>query len=321
MTVRRRALVLGAGAAVALRGRARAEQPLILLVGAATGSTADRIARAFAPFLERHVPRTRVAVLNVPGEGGLAAYRTLAMAEPTGGTVGFVTTPSLPARMVDRNGGGLMDKLTLLGGVHKEPIVIVSPAASPLTSAHDIFQRAGADADAVAFGTPAQGSPAHLAALRLQAVASKRLNIVAFPSAPAARQAVLAGHVAAAALVLGDVLDPLQDRKLVGLGIAARDRLEAVPDMPALRDIGLPLSAFVRRGLAAPVGLPDEVATRLVNAMRDVLADPEFTAQADETGTRPFWTPGPAWTAQAIAERTELAALWSAAPWLPTVGG
>lgn len=324
MRLHRRGVLGGAlaAAAIGIGGRgALAGQPLILLVGAAPGSAVDRTARSFAPFLERHLPRTRVAVLNVPGDAGLAAYRTLAMAEPNGITVGFISTPSLPARMVDRGGGGLMARITLLGGVHKEPITIVSPAASPVTSARDIFQRAGTDADAVAFGTPAQGSPAHLAALRLQAVAGKKLNIVAFPSAMAARQAVIAGHVAAAALALGDALEALQDRKLEGLGIAAKERLEAVPDMPLLRDLGLPLSAFIRRGLAVPTGTPEEIGTRLVTAMRAVLADPEFTAQAKETGTRPFWTPGATWTAQAVAERDELSALWQSAPWLPTATG
>lgn len=294
---------------------------MILLVGAAPGTAIDRTARAFAPFLERHLPRTRLAVLNVPGNAGLAAYRTLGMAEPNGGTVGFVSTPSLPARVVDRGGAGLMEQIALLGGIQKEPIVIVSPAASPLTSARDIFQRAGADADAVAFGTPAQGSPAHLAALRLQAVAEKKLNIVAFPSAAAARQAVIAGHVAAAALALGEALDPLQDRKLIGLGIAARDRLEAVPDMPPLRDLGLPLSAFIRRGLAVPAGTPEDITARLVAAMHAVLTDPEFTAQANENGARPFWTDGGAWAAQAQAELEELSGLWRSAPWMPTAAG
>ena len=322
MNLRRRGFLTGSAVTLALSAHAvRAGQPMILLVGAAAGSAVDRTARSFAPFLERYLPHRRLSVLNVKGNAGLAAYRTFGIAEPTGATRGFISTPSLPARVVDRGGVGLMEQITLLGGIHKEPIVIVSPAASPLTSARDIFQRAGTDADAVAFGTPAQGSPAHLAALRLQAVAEKKLNIVAFPSAAAARLAVMAGHVAAAALALGDALEPLQDRKLVGLGIAAKDRLEALPDMPPLRDLGLPLSAFIRRGLAVPAGTPEDVCARLVESLHAVLADPEFTAQANENGTRPFWTSGAAWTAQAQAEREELAALWQAAPWMPTTTG
>src|SRR6187200_457574 len=49
-----------------------------LLVGASPGSAADSWARGFAPFLERHWPHAVVAVVNRPGEGGLAAARSVA---------------------------------------------------------------------------------------------------------------------------------------------------------------------------------------------------------------------------------------------------
>ncbi|MSP03745.1 MAG: hypothetical protein EXR05_00480 [Acetobacteraceae bacterium] len=317
MTLTRRALLAATGVTLALERPARAAQKRILLVGAAPGSAADRTARAFAPFLVRHMPHSVLSMLNIAGESGLAAYRILAAAEPTGTMIGFLSTPSLPARMVDRGAGALMDQITLLGAVHKEPITIVSPATSPLTSPQDLFRRSSTDMDGVPFGTPAQGSAAHLAALRLQAVAGAPLNLIAFPSSSAVRQAVIAGHVAAAALSLSDALDPLRDGKLIGLGLAARDRLEAIPNLPTLRDAGLALSAFIRRGLAVPAGTPDDVAQRLIEAMRTILVDPEFTTQANETGTRPFWTPGPDWTTQAQAERAELAQLWQSNPWLP----
>ena len=118
--------------------------------------------------------------------------QALAQAEPTGATLGWVATPTLPARMVDRGADDLLRRITLLGAVQKEPIAIVSPAATPLGSVQDIVARAADDAEAVPLGTPPPGSPPHLAALRLQALAGTRLNIVAFPSAAAARQAAVA---------------------------------------------------------------------------------------------------------------------------------
>ena len=80
---------------------------------------------------------------------------------------------------------------------------------------------------------------------------ARRLNIVAFPSAAAARQAAVSGNVAAAALGLSNAIGDLREGRLVGLGIAAANRADAFPDMPPLRDSGLDLSAVIRRGLAA----------------------------------------------------------------------
>jgi tripartite-type tricarboxylate transporter receptor subunit TctC len=316
----RRHLLIGAAALVAARG-AHAGQTLALLVGARAGSRPDEIARSFAPFLARHLPFTDIEVRNIPGSAGLAAARALGEASPIGDVLGWVATPTLPARMVDRAAADLMQHVVLLGAVQKEPVCIVSPAATPLGSVQDIVERAADDAGAVPLGTPPPGSPPHLAALRLQAIAGTRLNIVAFPSAEAARQAAVAGNVAAAALGLSSAIGELRDGRLVGLGIAAKNRADVFPDMPPLRDSGLDLSAVIYRGLAAPGGLPQELAQRLQAAMQAVVADPEFSEQADTSGFITSWVDGPTWTTMVEKERVELSRLWATDPWLQEGAG
>ncbi len=316
--IARRALLVAGAASLAVRS-ARADEQLVLIVGARAGTAADRAARALVPFLERHLRGTRINVLNHPGDGGLVAFQALAEAPPSGLILGWVATPSLPARTVDCSGAAtLLGRLRLIGSVAKEPIAFVSAAESPLTSAQDIIRRSGENADAVPLGTPPAGSPPHLAALRLQAVAGTKLNIVAFPSAAAARQAALDGDVAAATLALGDAIDALRDGTLTGLGIAAHDRADAFPTMPPLRDSGLQFSASIRRGLAAPAAIPDGIAESLAAALREVVADPEFHAEAEADGFVATWLDGAGWTAQAVAERADLARLWQSDPWRPS---
>jgi tripartite-type tricarboxylate transporter receptor subunit TctC len=316
----RRGLLIGA-AALAAAKRARAGTSLSLIVGARPGSGTDALARSFAPFLARHLPFTDIAISNVQGRAGLDAARALAGASPAGGVLGWVATPTLPARMVDRGGDDLMQRLVLLGAVQKEPVCIVSPVATPLGSVQDIVERSADDAGAVPLGTPPPGSPPHLAALRLQSIAGTRLNIVAFPSAEAARQAAVGGNVAAAALSLSNAIGELREGRLVGLGIAAKNRADVFPDMPPLRDSGLDLSAVIYRGLAGPADLRQELAERLSTAMQAVVADPEFHEQADSIGFIPSWIDGSAWTARAEAERGELARLWATEPWLQEGAG
>ncbi len=318
--IRRRHLLIGATALAAARV-ARASQTLTLLVGARAGSGPDEVARSFVPFLARHLPFTDIDIRNIEGSAGLAAARALAEASPTGGVLGWVATPTLPARMVDRAADDLMQHVVLLGAVQKEPICIVSPAATPLGSVQDIVERAADDAGAVPLGTPPPGSPPHLAVLRLQTIAGTRLNIVAFPSAEAARQAAVAGNVAAAALSLSSAIGELREGRLVGLGIAAKNRADVFPDMPPLRDSGLDLSAMIYRGLAVPAGLPQELGERLRSAMQAVVADPEFREHADSSGFIATWIDGPTWTAMADAERVELARLWATEPWLQEGAG
>ncbi len=135
------------------------------------------------------------------------------------------------------------------------------------------------------------------------------------------RQAAISGNVAAAALGLSNAIGDLRDGRLVGLGIADDNRAEVFPDMPPLRDSGIDLSAVIRRGLAAPAGLPDETAAQLREALEAVAIDPDFSDQANTSGFLATWIDGRDWTAEASAERTELAGLWATEPWLRGTSG
>ncbi len=324
--IRRRAVL---GGALALPWPARASAtptappPMVsLIVGSHPGRGADLAARAFAPFLERHLRQVRIAVLNRPGEIGLTALRLLADAEPGARAIGWVSSPTLPARMVDRPGAaGLADRLHLVGAVQKEPIVFVSAAGTKLRSVSDLLHRASENPAARPLATPPQGSAGHLAALRLQAVSHPALNILAFPSAAAAREAAEAGHAAAAALALADVLDGLREGSLSGLGIAAKRPSRAIPDVAPLHASGIALTAAILRGIATPAGAPEIWIAALSAALRGIVADPEFLAAATENGFLPDLLDGPDWTAQVSRERAELAGLWRTAPWTAAPAG
>lgn len=326
--ISRRSFLAGGVLLAGAVGQARAvrvtptTRHVTLLVGAAPGTGFDAAARAFVPFLSRHTAGTEISVRNVAGEGGMNAIRALMDAQPNGLTLGWLTSPTLPARIVDRGGDDpIMSRLRLLGAIEREPVAFVSPVATPLDSVQDMIQRASADQDAIPLGTPPPGSPPHLAVLRLQVLAQTRLNIVTFPSAAAARQAVISGNVSAAALALSDVIAALREDKLVGLGIAARKRTDVLPDVPVLEEAGVPLSAIIRRGLAAPASLNDDMVARLSEALRSITADPEFQALASASGFRSSWMDGPTWTVQVENERADLAKLWATDPWLPSSGG
>jgi tripartite-type tricarboxylate transporter receptor subunit TctC len=236
-------------------------------------------------------------------------------------TVGWVITPTLPARMIDRGEPSLGKRIQLLGQIEREPIAFVSPASEPANSIQDIIQRASDDADAVPLGTPPAGSPPHLAALRLQVLAQTQLNIVTFPSSEAARRAALDGNVSAAALGLSAAIADLRDGHLTALGIASRRRFGLLPDTPVLDEGGIPLSAFITRGIGVPIGTPTDAVASLVDAIRKAAQDSAFGEQAEVSGYYAAWMEGADWLAQVLAEKAALAKLWETNPWLSSSGG
>ncbi len=327
MTLRRRGVLAGISAALAVAPCAFAMPPswppphLTMLLGFPPGTAADAAARTFVGFLAPRLAGTDIVPTNLPGEGGRTMLAALGDAPPGGATIGWVMTPTLPARMIDRSDPSLGERIRLLGQIEREPIAFVSPSSDPANSIQDIIQRASDDAGAVPLGTPPPGSPPHLAALRLQVLAQTRLNIVTFPSSAAARQAVLDGNVSAAALGLSEVIGDLQDGSLSAIGIAARRRFGLLPDTPVLDEGGIPLSAFIRRGIGVPAGTSPDVVAALVDVIRATARDSAFAEQAQANGYYAAWTEGADWLAQMQSEQAALAKLWESNPWLSSSGG
>ena len=292
-----------------------------MLLGFPDGTRADNIARDFAAVLAPRLAGCDLESVNLPGNAGRTMLAALGDAAGNGLTIGWVVTPVLTARMIDRGEPSLGTRIRLLGQVQREPIAFVSPASDPANSIQDIIQRASDDADAVPLGTPPAGSPPHLAALRLQVLAQTQLNIVTFPSAAAARQAVLASNVSAAALGLSEAIGDVRGGNLIAIGIAARRRFGLLPDTPVLDEAGIPLSAFIRRGIAVPAATPPEVVAPIIEAIRSAAQDEGFREQAGVKGYYAAWQDGPDWSAQMQTEQAALTKLWETNPWLSSSGG
>lgn len=328
--LRRRGLLSGLSVSAALAlmpatakavQTAKPKRHVTMLLGVPDGSGPDKVARDFIEFLAPHLPGIDIGLRNLPGDAGRTMLAALGEAMPNGATIGWVLTPTLPARIIDRGDPSLSQRIRLIGEVEQEPVAFVSSSADPANTVQDIIQRASVDADAVPLGTPPAGSPPHLAALRLQVLAQTQLNIVTFPSPAAARQAVLAGNVSAAALGLSAVIGDIRDGDLSAIGIAARRRFGLLPDTPILDEGGIPLAAFIRRGIAVPVGTPPDLIGVLTDAMRAVVQDDAFRDQAEANGYYASWAEGPDWLKQMQTEQAELAKLWETNPWLSSSGG
>jgi tripartite-type tricarboxylate transporter receptor subunit TctC len=289
---------------------ARGHRAVELLVGAAPGSAADRWTRGMAPFLERHLPRLSVAVRNQGGRGGLDAVAALSVTPPESKTLGVLTTPLVLVRAIEAGEPSPLTRLSPLGSLVEEPVVLVAGASGPADLA---ALRALGDRGVV--GTPPPGTAAHLASQRLDGRLA--LPVLAFPSAAAARQAAQAGHVAAAVLGLPDAVSALRDGKLVGLGLAAPRRSPALPELPTLREQGVDLVALAQRGLAVPPATPESWRGTVLAALGAVSTDPDFVAQCEELGQTPRLLGPEPWQALLGRVDAELRRRWAEDPWLP----
>ena len=307
---RRSALLLAGAALLPAPAMASRRNPVELLVGAPGGSPADLWARSVAPCLERTLPRLALTVRNHPGRGGLEAVALLASARPEQKLVSVVTTPLLLARAVEAGEASPAERIAPLASVIEESMVLVgAPAGPPDMAALRALGERGT------LGTPPAGSAAHFAGLRLEG----RLDLarLAFPSAAAARQAAISGHVAAAVLALPDAIAALREGKLVGIGIAAARRSTLLPEVATLREQGLDLVASAQRGFAINPAAPDAFRAGLLAGLEAMAADQDFATQAATLGQNARFLGPDAWGRVLSRADGELRRLWAEEPWLP----
>jgi tripartite-type tricarboxylate transporter receptor subunit TctC len=303
---------MGLVGALAMPGVARATRrnPAELLVGAAPGSAVDLWARGFAPFLERALPRLTLVVRNRPGRLGLDLVTALAEAAPDQRVFGVVTSPLLLTRAIEQGESFPGDRIAPLAALVEESMVLVGAHSGPrdLAELRDLGDRG-------TLGTPAPGTAAHVAALRLDG----RLDLprFAFPSAAAARQAAISGHVVAAMLALPEAIAGLREGKLHGIGIAAARRSPLLPELATLREQGLDLVAAAHRGFALNTGAPESFRAALLRGLEAVAADADFAEHCGIRGQEPRFRAPDSWTRLLARSDLDLRRRWAEEPWLP----
>ena len=216
--------------------------------------------------------------------------------------------PLLLARAIEAHAEALLPRLDFVAAVAEEPLVLVGQAGT--LDSLDALRALGPQA---VLGTPPHGSAAQLAAGALGRALP--LDLLPFASAPAARQAVLAGNIACALLALPAAIVALRDGRLSGLGLAQPQRSDLLPDVPTFAEQGIALHFAAYRGFAVPAGTDRAVLAPLLAALKAVAVDPEFAAQAQAQGFIPRFIGQAAWEPMLRRTLAELGERWSSDPW------
>jgi len=302
-------------ATLALPGLAQAGRGsrVELLVPGSPGSPTSRWARGVAPFLERCWPRQSVTLRAVSGRGGLQAVTELA-ASGTRRVIGVLTTPSLLSRAIEVNAPSPLSRIDPLAALVEELVLLVTApgAAGDLDALR-------AAAPGAPIGSPPAGTGPHLTAMRL----AERLDrpVLVFPSAAAARQAAMAGHVAAATLTLPDAVQFLREERLTAIGVASSRRSPLLPELATLREAGLELLGATRRGFALSPEADPAWRAQLVEGLQALATDADLIAHCAENGQVPRFLGPAAWGGLLARQEEELRRRWQDDPWVPRRAG
>lgn len=299
------------GGAFAMAGQALAEWPeraVTVIVPWAAGGGTDATARAVAQELEERFGQP-FNVVNRTGGGGLVGHITIANSAPDGYTLGVIT---IETTMFEAQGlpGAAPENFTLLGRFNADAIGINVRADAPYENAQDLIDAVQANPGQLKASGANQGGLSHLAWAgllnRLEIDPQAGPWVASDGSAPAMQQ------LAANAIAIVST-SPAEAQSLVDAGEAktlmlmADERSSLYPDIPTVEEaLGVDWSPLPFRGVAGPAGLPEEVVTKVSEALAEITQDEEFITMMESRGFSVAYQDAETFTQTVMRSRDDL---------------
>ncbi|MES2581436.1 MAG: tripartite tricarboxylate transporter substrate binding protein [Pseudomonadota bacterium] len=281
MTIARRTFLALSGLAAAAQPWAAApplwpSKPVRLVVGFPGGSSPDLTARALAEPLSKLLGQP-VVVDNRPGASGNIAADIVAKATD-GHTLGLMINGNLTiARLLNaKTPYDPFKDLLPVSLVATAPLVLAVPASYAGT-AQD-FVRTGLQAgNTWSYGTPGQGTVAHLGMELLKAKTGLGPVHVPYPGNPQVVNAMLGGQIQLALLPPGLAMPQVQAGRLKAIALTSGGRSTLVPELPSLTELGIQgVDLEVWNAVAVPAGTPPEIVNRLAALVSGIVRSPEM---------------------------------------------
>ncbi len=255
-------------------------RPVQMLVPFAAGGGLDLNARNLAEAMAENLGQS-IAVTNRDGAAGTIGLAAVAAARPDGYTLAF--TPAVPLSSEPHRVKSLAYSLTsfrYVCQVFDNIFAIAVPAQSPYRSVADILAAARKDPGKVSYGTSGTGSIPHLGTSDIEASTKVTLTHVPYRGDAPMLQDLLSERLGFGAVLVSSITGQLNAGALRLVAVYADRRHPAFPDVPTLKEAGVPVVQASFGGVLVPARTPDAVVSRLEEACRAAVASPRYQGWA-----------------------------------------
>ena len=285
MTLPSRRHVLGAAALVLLPALATAQawpaKPIRLVVAYPPGGVSDVVARALADKLAGPLGQP-VVVENKAGASGGIGMDAVAKAAPDGHTLGFAAIS--PLALNPHLGKSPFDPardIVPVASVMYSPVLLLATTATPAKDFNELLAAARSKPGAVRWATSGPASLGHIMLEQLKAGAKVDITHVPYKGGAQQMNDALSGQFEILSTNASPaVTQHIKSGKLRALAVGAPARLDTLPDVPTLAELGHAGANLTSLfGVFAPAGVPQPVLQRLNAEINKALALPDIRAR------------------------------------------
>ena len=270
------ALTLAASAAISAFAADYPDHAITMIVPFPPGGVADTVARPVADAMGRELGQP-VIVENKPGAGGGIGMAQAAKARPDGYTIlmslsSFTILPEAD-RILGRAPLYQLDQLKPVARFTADPTVLVVRVEAPWKTWSDFATAVRANPGKFTYGSSGNYGTMHVPMEMLLGAAGLRMTHVPYTGAGPAIVGLLGGQIDAIATGPATIVQHVNAGKLRALAQWGTVRLTALPDVPTLHELGMPVDYAQWSGLFVPAGTPAAIEKRLRDAARMAARD------------------------------------------------
>jgi len=259
-------------------------RPVKIMIAFPVGGLLDTVSRVVGEKLSGLLGQQFIVEAR-PGAGGTIATAAVAKAEPDGYTLMMINDNHALNPSVFKNiPYDSVKDFAPIGFVGSTPLVLTAHPSLAAKDVRSFVALAKEKPGTITYGSVGLGSASHLAGEMLSSVANIKLQHIPYRGGAPALIDLLAGHVNTIFLSPVSGLENMKAGKLTGMALAAEKRLEIMPDLPTMKEVGYPVDASYWFGLVAPAGTSPAVLAKLEKAVADVLAMPDVRKRLIEMG-------------------------------------
>lgn len=267
-------------------------RPITLVCPWGAGGGTDRVARMLAILMEKDLGQP-VTVVNRTGGGGAVGHTAGATAAPDGYTMTIVTVEIIMMHWMGLAKVTYSD-FKAVGLVNVDPAGVNVKADAPWKNIKELLDYAKANPGKLKATGTGKGGIWDLG--RAGMLKAAGISVDAIPWVPSEGAApglaeLVAGGIQVVTCSLPEARSMIEAKKVRALAIMADKRADIFPDVPTLKEQGVPYSLGTWRGIGVSKDTPDHIIKVLEKSLEKAVVSAEFKDFMVKNGFGIMWKP------------------------------
>ncbi|MGB6103533.1 MAG: tripartite tricarboxylate transporter substrate binding protein [Pusillimonas sp.] len=267
-------------------------QPIRMIVGFPPGGISDVVARAVANEASAVLGQT-IVVENRPGAGTTIASDLVSRAKPDGYTLLFqdLTTHAINASLYKKLPYDTIKDFTPVAMASSTPLLLVINADSPVKTVKELNERIQEKPGDYSYGSSGNGTIIHLASEMMNKDVGNDIVHIPYKGSAPLVTSIISGDIEYAFSSMPPAITQVNAGKLRALAVSTPERVDALPDVPTIREAGVPAAELtLYSGVLGPAGMSDEIVARLNEAFGKAVQSQKVIDTFRNLGAKPLTT-------------------------------